>query len=58
MLVEVAASGRDSVVVGILRSWEASGDYVHQLENENAELRMERDVLTRSVVLGVEEATP
>ena len=36
---------------------QADPTYVRQLERENAELRMERDVLKRSVVLWVKEAT-
>ncbi len=36
---------------------EVDPSYVRQLERENAELRMERDVLKRSVVLWVKEAT-
>lgn len=57
---------------GTLRAWVSRGraargdqhdpkkadpDYVRHLERENAELRMERDVLKRSVVLWVKEAT-
>jgi transposase len=42
------------------RSQAARGDLkarVDELERENAELRVERDVLKRSVVLWVKEAT-
>ncbi len=69
----VAEVARDlGIHAGTLGNWvkkdrQARGDkadattvdptYVRQLERENAELRMERDVLKRSVVLWVKEAT-
>ena len=49
---------RDKVARGErLDPKKAEPERVRQLEAENAELRMERDVLKRSVVLWVKEAT-
>ena len=48
---------KDCLARGEQPDTEVDPGYVRQLERENAELRMERDVLKRSVVLWVKEAT-
>ncbi len=48
---------RDRSARGDQHGMKVDADYVRRLERENAELRMERDVLKRSVVLWVKEAT-
>lgn len=50
--------GKDRVARGEkLDGTKVDPERVRELERENAELRMERDVLKRSVVLWVKEAT-
>jgi transposase len=48
---------KDRAVRGDESGTRVDPGYVRQLEREVAELRMERDVLERSVVLWVKEAT-